>query len=122
MTTLVQFPKPISRAAEKADKKAAKDRHRREVYKAVDLRDGFKCRACNRPANPGAVDMLRTGHRHHVVFRSLGGIDDTSTLALLCALCHSDVHAHRLLVSGNADGLLTFERDGKVWKANPPTT
>jgi len=46
---------------------------------------------------------------HHIRFRSMGGEDTTENVALLCKPCHSEIHAYRLAVSGNADKNLRFE-------------
>ena len=109
------IPKPISRAAErKQDKRDAQVVHRL-AYSVVTSRDKRRCRACGAEANPSALEMTRRGHHHHIRFRSAGGKDDTSNLMLACAVCHADIHAHRLTVTGDANGVLTLERDGKVW-------
>lgn len=107
--------KPTSRAAERKDRNAAKKREQLTVYRQVDERDKRRCRACGAQADPNALDMVRRGHHHHVQFRSMGGKDEVANLCLLCPICHADVHAHRLAVSGNANEKLTFEKDGKTW-------
>jgi 5-methylcytosine-specific restriction endonuclease McrA len=47
---------------------------------------------------------------HHVRFRSRGGVDSTANCACLCRMCHAEIHAYRLAVSGDANGKLKFER------------
>jgi hypothetical protein len=42
-------------------------------------------------------------HHHHVRYRSLGGDDTPDNLALVCARCHSDIHAARIRLTGDAD-------------------
>ena len=96
----MQFPKPNSRAADKQEKRKAKERNKREVYKLVRARDGKRCRNCKSPE-----DL----HHHHLRFRSLGGGDSTRNLLLLCARCHADVHGYRLYIEGlDANGILQF--------------
>lgn len=107
--------KPTSRAAERKGQKAAAKTRQRKVYALVTIRDKRRCRACTDEADPSATDMTRHGHHHHIRFRSAGGQDTSENLALLCNACHADVHAHRLIVTGNASGVLTFEKDGQIW-------
>lgn len=98
--------KPESRAHERRDRAKAKLQAVRAVYAIVDRRDGYRCRACQRPADPRAIDLLKRGERHHIVLRSAGGKDATDNLCLLCASCHADRHAGRLHISGHGDGRL----------------
>jgi hypothetical protein len=114
------IPKPRPRALEKAEQKQAADKHKREIYRRVDRRDGYKCRAYGIAVHPDAPDMLKRAHRHHIRFRSAGGQDTTANIVLLSAKAHAEVHAHILSVTGNADSTLTFEKtneDGskEVW-------
>lgn len=111
------FAKPTSRAEAKAERNNTRRRHQRAVYGLVTARDGRKCRACKRSIDAGATDMLRKAHHHHVVFRSAGGKDETGNLMLACGICHSNIHAHRLTVSGNADGTLTFSTETHTWQS-----
>lgn len=106
--------KPPSRAAERRVKKAQADLQKRAVYRRVDERDGYRCRCCGRPiARQGG--LLNGGHHHEIRYRSLGGPISTANCVLLASACHADVHAGRLIISGDADGVLTFERRGKAW-------
>lgn len=99
MTTRVDKQLATDVAAEKAW---------RAVCKVVDARDGRACRACGRRSDPEAMGLLR-GHRHHIVYRSAGGLNTSDNLCVLCASCHSDEHVKRTLrVEGNADVALTF--------------
>lgn len=108
--------KPRSRAEEKAEKRTAAKKQQRDVYRLVTERDKRKCRSCLNQADPNALDMLKRGHHHHVVFRSAGGQDTTGNLMLACARCHAEIHAHRLSVSGDADGVLTFSTEVATWQ------
>lgn len=112
--------KPRSRADEKTENAREIGRQQRALWALVARRDRFQCRACHGPADPNAMDMLKRGHRHHVRFRSAGGRDESTNLAMLCARCHADVHAHRLTITGNADSTLVCSRNGRTWDSPVP--
>lgn len=91
------------------------------VYAAVDARDGLRCRICLEYAG---LDI----HRHHLVYRSAGGLTTTANILSLCATCHVvGVHGGRLKASGNADERGRYGRlcgvrveqlnTGDVWQA-----
>jgi 5-methylcytosine-specific restriction endonuclease McrA len=103
MTLSTACPKPRSRFLDKLEKAESKAVNAREVYAAVDARDGWCCRVCGKFSNVRAVGVLHKGHHHHIVYRSAGGQDETSNLCLLCPRCHDEEHAHRLRISGDAD-------------------
>lgn len=115
----VRASKPFQKAEEpsRVDKakalKAEKDAAWKAVCKAVDVRDGRQCRCCDKRSDPDATGLLTRGHRHHLVYRSAGGKDETSNLVTLCADCHNDEHKHRLLIEGDPDAKLTFWRKGE---------
>lgn len=96
------FPKP-SRFGEKVKRRALARQQQREVYAAVTARDGHSCRVCRRWTNPNAVALLERGEHHHLVYRSLGGKDETDNVILACASCHREEHEHRIRLSGHAD-------------------
>lgn len=96
----LRFPKPISLAAARKHATADAEKAWRELRRVVLLRDNFRCRRCK---SPDQVDA------HHIKFRSVGGEDTTQNVACLCRICHAEVHAYRLSVSGNADKSLHFE-------------
>jgi 5-methylcytosine-specific restriction endonuclease McrA len=95
------IPKPVSRAAEKQDARKLKDAYRRVIYRLVSKRDQHRCRVCGTRHD---VEI------HHIRFRSVGGKDATQNLACLCKVHHQEVHAYRLAIEGNADGLLKMTR------------
>jgi 5-methylcytosine-specific restriction endonuclease McrA len=99
-----------SRVATKRQAKADEAELDRAVCKAVDERDRYRCRVCGRRCNPSALDMLQKAHRHHITYRSAGGATSSDNVVTLCADCHSEEHAHRLAVRGNADTGI------EVWK------
>ena len=72
-----------------------------KVRRVVLARDGRRCRACGRR---DGVEV------HHVRFRSVGGRHTSANCCCLCTLCHADIHAYRLTLSGNADRKLKIER------------
>lgn len=91
-----------------AQRRAKKQRDRLAGYakacRLVDARDGLLCRVCRIAVLDGDA------HHHHVAMRSLGGSDLPSNLIRICAVCHADIHAKRLIVTGDADGPLQIER------------
>lgn len=100
------FPKPSYRR----DKAAAKRRESkadRAVYAAVDARDEFACRVCDMRCDPTLSPVCaRSWHRHHIIFRSQGGVTSTANVVGLCGATHRAVHAGALHISGNADETL----------------
>jgi len=92
--------------------KRERDADLRNAVAAVWTRDGHRCVACQRFVTKGAMLTESRGHVHHLVKRSqskaLRAV--TSNLCLLCALCHADAHAYRLVISGNANVTLKVER------------
>lgn len=98
---MIGFPKPRPRVLEKLDAQRELSALERAVRKAVQQRDGKRCRCC------GRRDGL---HLHHLTFRSQGGKWSTENLVTLCAICHALLHARQLWILGkNADKLLVFE-------------
>lgn len=89
-------------AKRRAAKRRAKLAAYRQVCAEVDRRDGVACRLCGRMAQAGA-------HHHHIQYRSRGGKDTTDNLIRICGGCHCDIHAKRIVVTGNANGQLQIE-------------
>jgi 5-methylcytosine-specific restriction endonuclease McrA len=68
------------------------------------VRDKYRCRHCH-----ASMDLTP----HHMVYRSHGGLDETSNLIVLCVRCHTEVHDGRLKLAWGllgADGAIQFER------------
>ena len=101
------FPKSNRRAERRSRKHQQADADRL-VYESVDLRDGFKCQGCGRTLTMDG-DLITNGHRHHIRFRSLGGLTTSDNVVMVCAGCHYNIHDHKLKVTGNADHKLKFE-------------
>ena len=91
------------------------------VYRAVDARDGLRCRICLEYAGLGI-------HRHHLVYRSAGGLTTTGNILSVCGTCHLvGIHGGRLKASGDADERGRYGRlcgvrveqlnTGDVWQA-----
>lgn len=107
-----------TRHDDRAKKAHDADAHERDVYRAVDLRDRRRCRACGRKSNPSAVGLLDRAHHHHVIYRSAGGPTETWNVALVCSGCHDAEHVKKTLqIEGNADEGLTFWKKDEhgVW-------
>lgn len=105
-----------------AEKKAAAEQHWRAVCKLVDARDVRQCRCCNRRSDPDATGLLMRGHRHHLIYKSAGGPNETWNICTLCSRCHEDEHHNKLRITGptdlvDANGPLTFWRkpDSGLW-------
>lgn len=106
-----------TRLNEKASKAKADDKHWREVCRVVDVRDGRYCRCCQRKVVKVLAAQPDRLEHHHVVPRSLGGEDTPANVAVVCLECHQRRHVTReLSITGNANGLLTFERKGLTWQ------
>ena len=110
------YPKPVSRARQKAARRASTTAQRRDVYRLVELRDGMKCRACGiRLLKTVELDLKRVEH-HHI--RGRGGKDSETTANILCLClgCHQQRHVERSLsITGNADSTVVFERGERQW-------
>lgn len=104
-----------SRHDDKVAKLRRKERDRRDAYRLVDIRDGGTCRACGRRTFVGVPGSLGREH-HHIRGRQVKDAETTGNLCVLCKDCHDLRHVKRtLVITGNADQMLTFEQDGKVW-------
>lgn len=99
----VACPKPEHRYSSRKERKLAKDAHWREVCRLVDLRDGHHCRVCGSWTNPDGLTLLDRGHRHHLIYRSAGGPDETWNVATICSKHHAEEHDGKLQLSGDAD-------------------
>jgi hypothetical protein len=108
------LPKGPSRFAEKQQRKTDTEKQHRDCNRLVDLRDHRICRVCGRPSNPEGIGLLERGHRHHLVYRSQGGLDESRNVLTLCAGCHDEVHVKGTLrLEGDAD-----QRDSLTQKLN----
>ena len=45
----------------------------------------------------GCKQEVEYFHRHHIVPKSLGGVDENCNIAILCEPCHGKVHSRRFL-------------------------
>lgn len=105
-------PKPIARRARPnplSARRRAEVPLRQDTRRAVIVRDRGRCRCCG--------DYVGDyGHVHEIRFRSRGGSPlELANCALLCAKCHAEVHAYRLIVTPSdvhlgANGRLEFDR------------
>jgi hypothetical protein len=71
------------------------------MRRAVDCRDGGKCRV------PGCRHAVFTDV-HHILLRSEYGKHHPDNLVTLCAAHHRRIHQGRLLVTGSASSALRF--------------
>jgi len=102
--TPVTLRKPAKGSALKARRarKRLADKTLAENAMQARWRDQDRCRVCG---SPQGVEV------HHVAFRSQGGTHDTSNLVCLCRGCHAQVHARRIWINGDADGLLLVSQE-----------
>jgi hypothetical protein len=104
------------RSTVKAKKDAETLATRKRVYKAVELRDRMCCRACGRKLVKSGGLRLDALQHHHI--HEGRKVESTAAIVCLCRRCHDQRHVSRVLhISGNADGVLTFSRDGLTWWA-----
>lgn len=99
-----------TRYERKRDAKTAAEHAWRAVCAVVDARDRYRCRACGRRCDPHALRLLDRAERHHIVYLSAGGSDESGNVATLCGQCHSDEHRHLIEIEGNADVAITVYR------------
>ena len=97
----LKFGKPQTQPSAKREKAREKERDWQRTRRCVLVRDGYKCRVCK---TREGVDV------HHIRFRSVGGPSDTSNTACVCRPCHAEIHAYRLVISGDANKVLKIER------------
>lgn len=101
--------------AQRVSTAARRQRRRREDARfrascvLVRERDGNRCRVCH---SGDGVEV------HHVVYRSRLGSSEPSNLVCLCGGCHRDVHAARLTLAGDAEGLRVTWRGMAKKRAN----
>lgn len=109
-------PNGETRYTEKKERRKLDYAQQQATYRAVDRRDRGRCRACGRRCSVTAVGLLDRAHRHHVIYRSAGGPDETWNVATLCAGCHDAQHNGLLDVRGNADtGLEIWHNGADGW-------
>lgn len=88
-------------AKQQRDAQRQRERDWQRIRQVVLCRDDRRCRVCH---GRDGIDV------HHIRFRSRGGGNTTANLACLCRVCHAEIHAYRLALSGNADKKLKIER------------
>jgi hypothetical protein len=104
----VPLPKTVlgrTRQQEKDERDRAEDVNWRRVCALVDKRDAGRCRVCGRRCVPTAIDPKDRAERHHLIFVSQGGPDETWNVLTICKReCHPAIHTLGLLkLSGDAD-------------------
>jgi 5-methylcytosine-specific restriction endonuclease McrA len=78
----------------------------RLLCRYVLKRDGYRCRSCNLRQNLSV---------HHIVFRSQGGVDESSNLIFLCTACHDGLHT---AVQDGVHGLSILPNEGEAINAD----
>ena len=105
-----------SRHDAKLTKARKTQRDRLNAYWLVDVRDKGLCRACGKMTVSKSPDRSKRREHHHIRGRQVKDAETTANILTLCADCHDMRHVKRtLIITGNANQLVTFELDGKVW-------
>jgi len=104
-----------TRSEQRKEQKAANEKAWRACCVVVDARDHNVCRACGKRCKPFATTLLEKAHRHHIEYRSQGGMDVSENVVSLCYECHDGVHVKKTLwidklTAAGADGPLSFSR------------
>ena len=91
-TSGLAFPKPRARVLDRAAYKLALNARGRAFRAAVWLRDGGRCRACNRLVRKTMALVPERGEIHHVQTRGAHPDKryDVGNGLLLCCSCHRD--------------------------------
>ncbi len=108
------FPKPPRRLSERQQVRAKRALAWQLTCYAVDLRDGWRCRCCQRRVEKTLTLCPERAEHHHLIPRSRAKVltFDAQNVVLLCCECHTKITHHELEVVGslNAAGPLTFRR------------
>jgi 5-methylcytosine-specific restriction endonuclease McrA len=98
-------PGQLSRLQAKQQRRTQEALEIRMCYRAVDERDGGRCRVCKKRGHPQATTLLDRLHRHHLIYRSRGGTHEPENVVTVCASCHDAMHV---------DGTLRLEGDANA--------
>jgi len=105
-----------SRLDQKSKKARKTEQDRRAAYRLVDIRDGYRCRCCTVKVSAHSPDLTKRLEHHHIRGRFGKDAETTANIVTLCKTCHDLRHVKRtLVITGNADQLLTFSLGGKEW-------
>lgn len=85
-------PKPQARILDKVATRRAREAEAQAFRQAIWLRDGAKCRNCDKPVIRTLELIPKAGHVHHRHGRNVRPEDryNVDMAVLLCALCHKD--------------------------------
>lgn len=98
------IPKPQSPTAGKRAERKAEEKRQRQVYAAVDLRDGLRCIVTGRRANTASIDPIDRLHHHHILQRGRDcGPTETWNIASVHAIVHEALTRNTLTMEGDAD-------------------
>lgn len=105
-----------TRAEQRGKTERETTKQRRSVYLLVEQRDGRRCRACLAIVSKVLTVGPKRLEHHHILGRGGVKAETSANICVLCKTCHDDRHVKRILkITGNADGLLCFERAGQKW-------
>jgi hypothetical protein len=103
----------MDRREAKFQKDADKKRARRELFRYVSQRDGYRSRVSGRRTRVTLALVPERAEHHHVIHRSLGGKDTKENVILITLQEHIDHHHHRLTISGSGEGEIVSQYDGQ---------
>lgn len=111
--------KPIPKGPGRLERKEAKDKASDKAWdactRAVDVRDGKKCRCCKHKVEKVIELTPKRAEHHHIVRRRKVAAlrTDVRNVLLLCFRCHEKVTKHQLHIIGKASEM--FELDGQKY-------
>ncbi len=76
---------------------------RKELAEKVWNRDNYTCQ-CPYCTGESMIDS----YPHHIIRRSRHGSDALENLITLCMSCHADVHAERVYIEVDGEGVIKF--------------
>jgi hypothetical protein len=122
LMALWMMPAEYKSLADERDEKRKKSKtDERDIYAAVDKRDGMICRACGCHMVRSMERNQKRREHHHILPRSQGGKTTTGNIVNVCHADHERLTRHLLTVEGSADGPLTFAMEGRAaWISKVP--
>jgi hypothetical protein len=93
-------PKPRSRLVSRKAKRRAEESAWVACCRAVDARDGGRCRCCKRFVVRTLTLCPERAEHHHLAGRTVRGLRcDPRAVCLLCAECHQRVTRHEVVIT-----------------------
>lgn len=104
MAHVTNFKHQLETRHEAKDRKQAEQKAEIDAcYQAVDLRDLSVCRVTGEFLTAGHADPHKRKERHHMIRRSRGGLHQTDNVITVSAFIHTQDHAGKVRLSGDAN-------------------